>query len=166
MKAKLSLLAALPVAVPLAPPPDVQAAEEDDLPALCARVRDDDTIRGYSPSLRDDTVRAFKTFFPDAKGVPADDELEAQANFRCMNGKVLVCFVGANLPCVKMNTARDNPGANEFCRSNPDAYLVPASATGHDTIYSYRCQGGRAEVDGEVWELDERGFAKKLWTEI
>jgi hypothetical protein len=149
-----------------APLSQVQAAPVEELPALCARLGNDDTIRPYSPSLRNGTVRAFKVLYPDAKGDPADNELETEANFRCMNGKVLVCFVGANLPCAKMNTARENAGANEFCRSNPDANFVGAAATGHDTVYSYRCRDGRAEVDAEIWELDERGFAKKLWVEI
>jgi hypothetical protein len=83
-----------------------------------------------------------------------------------MNGKALVCFIGANLPCAKINTSRDNRGASEFCRSNPNADFVPLFAAGHDTLYSYRCRDGRAEIKGKVWALDERGFAKKLWTEI
>jgi hypothetical protein len=164
---RLLLVAMRGSAFIFAPLSQVQAAPMEELPALCTRLGNDDTIRPYSPSLRSETVRAFKTRYPDAKGVPADEELEIQANFRCMNGKVLVCFIGANLPCVKMNTARDNAGADEFCRSHSSGEeSVPAAATGHDAVYSYRCRNGRAEVDGELWQLDERGFAKKLWTEI
>lgn len=143
------------------------AEPADDLHQVCRQVRDDDTLREYSPALRDETVQAFKKLFPDAKSVPADDELETQAIFRCMNGKVLVCAVGANLPCVKMNAARDNPGANEFCRQNPaDEDSVPAYAVGHDSVYSYKCRNGRAEVVEPTWDLDERGFARKLWAEL
>ena len=57
-------------------------------------------------------------------------------------------FTGANLPCGKMNTARDNQGADDYCRANPDVDVVPAFATGHDTIYSYRCAGGRPVIVG------------------
>jgi hypothetical protein len=145
---------------------DAMAEQADDLHQLCRQVRDDDTLRKYSPALCDETVQAFRTLFPDAKSVPADDELETQAVFRCMNGKVLVCLVGANLPCTKMNTARNNPGADEFCRQNPDEDSVPAYAVGHDAVYSYRCRNGRAEVVDTLWDLDERGFAKKLWAEL
>lgn len=166
MNARPLLLAALAVAGSFVPLPDVGAAPDGDLRALCARVRDDDTIRAYSPSLRAETVRAFRALFPGAASVPDDDQLKAQSNFRCMNGKVLVCFIGANLPCVKMNAARDNAGADEYCRGNPNADHVPAFATGHDAVYSYRCRDGRAEIDGKNWELDARGFAKKLWTEL
>lgn len=143
------------------------AAAADNLHQHCHQVRDDDTIRPYSPALRDETLHAFKKLVPDAKLAPADDELATQAVFRCMGGKIFVCLMGANLPCVKMNAARDNPGADAYCRGNPkDSSPVPAVATGHDAVYSYRCHNGRAEITGEPWKLDERGFATKLWAEL
>lgn len=145
---------------------DAVAAPAGDLHQVCRKAGDDDTLREYTPALRDDTIRAFKTLFPDAKEAPADDELKSQAIFRCMSGRILVCFVGANLPCSKMNAARDNPGADAFCRENPNEDIVPAFATGHDAAYSYRCRNGQAEVTGSSWELDKRGFATKLWAKL
>lgn len=145
---------------------DAVAAPAGDLQQVCRQKGDDDTLREYTPALREETVRAFKALFPDAKDAPDDDELQTQAIFRCMGGRILVCFVGANLPCSKMNAARDNPGADEFCRENPNEDIVPAFATGHDAVYSYRCRNGRAEVTGSSWELDKRGFATKLWAEL
>ncbi|MEZ2128943.1 MULTISPECIES: hypothetical protein [unclassified Sinorhizobium] len=145
---------------------DAVAAPAGDLHQICHQAGEDDTLRGYTPALRDETIRAFKARFPDAKDAPADDELQTQAIFRCMGGRILVCFVGANLPCSKMNAARDNPGADAFCRENPNEDIVPAFATGHDAVYSYRCRNGQAEVTGSSWELDKRGFATKLWTEL
>jgi len=152
--------------VSLAPTGDAAAGSSEELHQLCRRLRNDDTLREYSPALRAGTIAAFKRLAPNAQGVPADDELKTQAIFRCMGGKVLVCFVGANLPCAKMNAARDNPGANRFCRENPNDDDVPAVAAGHDAVYSYRCRNGRAETTGELWKLDERGFAKTLWAEV
>ena len=143
-----------------------KAAPTDNLHRLCRQVKNDDTIRPYSHELYSGTVRAFKKLFPDAKGTPPESELQAQASYRCMNGKVLACFVGANLPCAKMNAARDNPGADEFCKTNPNDDIVPAFATGHDAVYSYKCVSGKAVVTGEPWVLDKRGFAKKLWAEV
>jgi hypothetical protein len=142
----------------------MKAEAAADMHQLCRQVRNDDAIRDYSPALHDETAQAFKELFPDAQSAP--DELQTQAQYRCMDGKVMVCFVGANLPCAKMNAARDNPGADEFCRQNPNAEGVPAVATGHDTVYSYRCRNGQAEIADELWELDERGFAKKLWAAL
>ncbi|MBZ9806982.1 hypothetical protein LB542_11935 [Mesorhizobium sp. BR1-1-9] len=156
----LGILFSLSMAGAAAAPP------ADDLYRFCRQVRNDDTIRGYSPALRDGTVQAFKKLVPDAKGTPDDSELGTQAQYRCMNGKVMACFVGANLPCVKMNATRDNPGADEFCRRNPNEDGVPAVATGHDTVFSYRCRDGKAEVTGQTWKLDKRGFARKLWTAL
>ncbi|ESW62713.1 hypothetical protein X772_36805 [Mesorhizobium sp. LSJC280B00] len=144
----------------------VTKAEAADMHQLCRQVHNDDTIQDYSPALHDETVQAFKALASDAQIAPDDSELRAQAQYRCMDGKVMVCFVGANLPCTKMNAARDNPGADEFCRQNPNAKDVPAVATGHDTVYSYRCRNGQAEIADDLWELDERGFAKKLWAEL
>lgn len=142
------------------------AAAAEDLHQHCRQIRNDDTLRDYSPALRDETIRGFKKLFPGARSVPADDEFATQAVFRCMNGKILVCFRGANLPCAKINTSRDNPGANAYCRDNLNASFVPAVAVGHDTIYSYRCHDGRPEIAGKVWKLDTRGYARKLWAEL
>lgn len=142
------------------------AAPADDLHKLCRQVKNDDTIRPYSHDLYDGTVKAFKKLFPDAKDAPAESELQTQANYRCMSGKVLVCFVGANLPCAKMNAARDNPGADAYCKTNPNDDVVPAFATGHDAVYAYKCKDGKAVVTGNPWKLDKRGFAAKLWTAV
>ncbi len=160
--ASAALLASVPAELGLASSARAQTAN-DDLPALCASLRNDDTLRAYQPSLRGGTVKAFRAMFPGAKAAPDDALLQAQAKFRCMNGKAYVCFIGANLPCGKLNTSRENEGAENFCRSEPEADFVPMSATGHDSVYSYRCHDGKPEVLRATYELDERGFAKSLW---
>jgi hypothetical protein len=139
------------------------AAAADDLRQHCRQVRDDDAIRKYDPRLRDDALHAYRLLFPDARSAPSDSEFETQSSFRCMDGKVMVCFSGANLVCGKMNADRKNAGADTFCRSTPNADFVPLAATGHDTIYSYRCRNGEAVVSGTTWALDKRGFATRLW---
>ena len=141
-------------------------AAETDLTKLCKREVNDDTVRDYQPSLHDAALRAFKKFFPDAAQKPADNMLAGQAKFRCMSGKVYACFIGANLPCSKMNTEKSNAGADAFCKDNPTADSVPMVATGHDTIYSYRCKDGRAEIARKLYQLDQRGFAQSLWTPV
>ena len=141
-------------------------AAESSLAAQCSRVHDDDTIHGYVPALHDGLIRAFERLFPSARTPPDEGEIQAGAHIRCMDGHLLACFTGANLPCAKMNTARDNPGADAFCRANPDADSIPAFATGHDTIYRYRCVSGRLDVTGTAFELDSRGFAAQLWAPL
>ncbi|OYV37925.1 MAG: hypothetical protein B7Z80_11500 [Rhodospirillales bacterium 20-64-7] len=142
--------------------PGVTAA---DLATRCAAAGNDDTIRPYDASLRAQLQKSYERLFPKA---PVDDRMiAAQAHIRCMDGRLYACFAGANLPCRKMNTARANTGAAAFCRSNPDAPVVPAFATGHDSIYEYRCRSGKAEITGRtLFDLDSRGFAKRLWTPL
>jgi hypothetical protein len=141
-------------------------AAEQGPAASCAQAGDDDTVRGYDPSLRAGLLIAYAHLFPQARMPPNEHELQAGAHIRCMDGRLWACFTGANLPCDKMNTARDNKGADAFCRTNPEAPFVPAFATGHDTIYSYRCVTGRAEITGTTFPLDARGFAATLWAAI
>lgn len=166
----IGIILAVGFAAAVLPLPDfddqARAAPEADLAAVCARLGNDDSIRDYDPSLRTRTASAFKKLFPNAKGMPDGTSWETQAQYRCMNGKVMVCFVGANLPCIRMNARRENPGADMFCRDNPDAGSVPAYAIGHDSIHAYRCRNGKTEVTGTTRQLDQRGFAKDLWIEM
>ncbi len=143
-----------------------RAKPEADLAAVCARLDNDESIRDYDSSLRARTASAFKKLYPNVKGVPDGDSWATQAQYRCMNGKAMVCFVGANLVCVRMNARRENLGADTFCRDNPNAGSVPAYAIGHDSIHAYWCRNGTAEVTGTTRQLDQRGFAKNLWIEL
>jgi hypothetical protein len=158
------LFALLGFWAPLAP---VHAhAADSGMTGRCARVHNDDTVRPYDASLRAGLIRAYGRLFPDAGMSPPEAQLKVGANIRCMSGRLVACFVGANLPCEKMNAARENPGAAEYCRGNPAADVVPAFATGHDTIYSYRCAAGRPIIAGQTFVLDSRGFAARLWAPI
>ncbi|MFN2186132.1 MAG: hypothetical protein ACK2UU_19280, partial [Anaerolineae bacterium] len=56
------------------------------------------------------------------------DMLENGSSWRCMDGSVYACFVGANLPCeAKANTDR-MPTQEEldYCQQNPNSDFVPA----------------------------------------
>jgi hypothetical protein len=85
---------------------------------------------------------------------------------RCAGSRLLACVVGANLNCGKVNARRSLPGASEFCRANPDADVVPMAATGHDTIYDWRCVGGRAVATKTVVAVDRQGYDAGNWKEI
>jgi hypothetical protein len=142
------------------------AAGEPGLAARCARAGNDDTVRPYDPSLQAELLKAYARQFPQARMPPDNRVFQAGSHIRCMDGRLRACFTGANLPCTKMNTSRDNKGADAFCQSDPQAEIVPAFAVGHDAAYSYRCAAGRAEITGETFSLDHRGFAASLWTTI
>ena len=102
-----------------------------------------------------------------AMNVP-DTPLEMLQNgsfWRCVDGKVVACFVGANLPCeAKANTDRTPvQEAVDFCQANPDSDFVPAVAVGRETVYEWRCRAGVPEIVRQVSEPDAQGFIADIW---
>jgi hypothetical protein len=87
--------------------------------------------------------------------------------FRCVDHRVKVCTVGANLPCGKADRSRvPSTGTRAWCREHPGADFVPAAATGHDTIYEWRCRGSVPQVGRRVLRVDERGFVADFWRQL
>ena len=109
------------------------------------------------PELAAEVARAFD--------IPVD--LARKAAFvRCAGNRLLACWIGANLNCFKANTRRSLPGASAFCRANPDADDIPMVATGHDTIYAWRCVGGRAVATKAIVAVDPEGYDAGNWKEL
>jgi hypothetical protein len=102
-----------------------------------------------------------------ATGAPADSApaFFKHAAWRCDRGRVVACSYGANIPCdAKADTSRaPGPGAKEFCRENPGADVVPAVATGHATVFAWRCTGKRPTIARQVLKVDRRGFPAAFW---
>ena len=144
------VLAALPVlaAVP---------ARAETPAAFCARIVNDDALRPIPQSL----VKAANA----ALGVTMPPDMAMKATvFRCGNGHVLVCTVGANLVCGRANTSRTpGPGQIDWCREHPNDAFIPAEATGHDTIYAWRCADGAPRIDRQTLDVDARGFIVQNW---
>jgi hypothetical protein len=126
---------------------------------LCRSSRTDDTTRPIPASSVPAVNRVFGTQLPVAVAV-------ATTVYRCLAGHVLVCTGGANLPCGKANTSRTSAGATEWCRGNPNADFVPAYATGHDTVYRWRCRDGAAVIVGQTSAVDARGFVAAYWKRL
>ena len=126
-------------------------------PATCAAGAGPHTPVPVPKELEADVARAF--------GVPVD-LLRGGAFVRCAGAKLLACMVGANLNCGKANTRRSLPGAGDFCRANPDAQIIPMAATGHDTIYTWRCVGRRALAAKAVVAVDPDGYDAGNWKEV
>jgi hypothetical protein len=78
----------------------------------------------------------------------------------------MLCNVGANIPCGKANTSTDLPGAKDWCRKNPDSDFIPMAATGHDTIYEWRCERGKAVIARKFHAVDDRGFVADAWMRL
>jgi hypothetical protein len=89
--------------------------------------------------------------------------VEGYLNYRCYQGTVMGCVVGANLNCGKANISTSSRGGDEFCRANPNAQNIPMAATGHDTVYSWRCAGTQAVPVKRFSPVDDRGFEIMNW---
>jgi hypothetical protein len=107
----------------------------------------------------------------NAFGAPADaplDVFERGTYWRCMDGNVYACNVGANLPCTeKADTSRvPNEGMKEWCESNQDSDFIPAFASGRATTYEWKCTGGEPTIVKEVNKPDAAGYISNIWYEI
>ena len=125
--------------------------------AACARLGTDDTLRPIPDSLVPAVNAAFGLNLPASVAV-------ATTVYRCDGGHVWVCNAGANLVCGKANASTvPGPGEVAWCRDNPDAGFIPAVATGHDTIYEWRCHAGAPQIGRKLLDADERGFIAQNW---
>jgi hypothetical protein len=136
------------------------AASADSPQELCRASETDDTPREIPDSLVPDSVRLF-----GLDAMPAE-QVRRSTLYRCDAGRVLVCNLGANLPCGKANTSRDLPAADAWCAENAGSDFIPMYVTGHDTIYRWRCNGTKATVSGEPLQVDRGGFIARLWKPV
>ncbi len=74
----------------------------------------------------------------------------------------MACFVGANLPCGKLDRRAVIPAIARWCRGRPDG-LVPANVSGHASVWRWACSADRAVHLGAAWQVDRRGFARETW---
>jgi hypothetical protein len=123
----------------------------------CASVGTDDQLRTPPPSLEGAIARLF--------GLKGKYALTA-SYYRCAKGKVLLCYVGANLPCGKADMRKSLPPADAWCHDNPNSSFIPMAVTGHDTPYNWRCVGHRAKAGPQVSKIDKRGFFAENWKEL
>jgi hypothetical protein len=153
-----SLAAALlAVSLPILPGP---AASADAMPPLCHGGLTDDTPQEIPESLVPEAVRLF-----DLKAMPPEQVMRSTL-YRCAEGRILICNLGANLPCDKADTSRDLPAADAWCAENQGSNFIPMYVTGHDTIYRWRCDGAKAATSGEPLAVDRRGFISRLWKPV
>lgn len=125
----------------------------------CRQVGTDDAPRPVPASLVPTAKRALGLRAPN-------DVVRRTTLFRCAEGVVLVCTVGANLNCGKASTAESLAPARRYCRENPDATFIPAYVTGHDAIRLWRCRGVDAVAGEPAEALDGRGFVARLWKPV
>ena len=129
-----------------------RAAQGGDIQTFCAARHNDDApwAAFYGPSYH-------------VGMVPAQVTAAGANTWRCMDGRVWVCNVGADgYACQKMNPSlRPSAPVRQFCKTNPDADFVPMVVIGNSSSL-WRCRGGAAEpIQSRV--LDQRDFSKDAW---
>jgi hypothetical protein len=137
--------------------------------AYCAAVGTVDAPdqRYTGPTVPESIALGLRRAFGAAPDAPIETFVRG-TSWRCMDGKVYACNVGANLPCqgkADTNRVAAAPVA-EFCRENPQADVVPAYVTGRDTVYEWRCENGAPEAGRQFDAPDPRGFLTNIWHQI
>ncbi len=131
----------------------------ENLGARCARVDDDDRTAPIPSELAPAAAARF--------GFPANAVafVAKSTVYRCMDGAVWLCNFGVNLTCAKADVSRVSQGAEAYCRANPGVRVAPMAATGHDTIFSWRCVGEKPRITG-AQKVDRRGFIADQWRRL
>ena len=127
------------------------ANSSDGIKEYCRNVRNDDTVKNIPKELLNDARSVY-------------GGASAPTVYRCMNGRVMLCNLGANNICAKPEKRRGSPEITKFCEENPNQG-VPFSVTGHGTLYVWKCVGGRPVIE-QTFQTDARGFIADLWTPI
>lgn len=89
-------------------------------------------------------------------------------SWRCMDGAVYACTVGANLPCSEKAVTSREPTAAEtaYCRAHPGAGFIPLYVTGHATVYAWSCRDTDPTISATVAQADARGYVAGIWHRI
>jgi hypothetical protein len=136
--------------------------------AYCAAVGNADTPgASYTgPKVPESVAKGLQTAL-NAPDTPLD-VLENGSYWRCMDGSVYACFVGANLPCeAKANTDKTPTQAEvEYCQQNPSSDFIPAVVTGRETVYEWSCVNGAPNIVKQLTQPDAQGFLSDIWYEI
>src|SRR3712207_4805426 len=113
--------------------------------AYCAAVGTVDApdARYVGVKVPEAIARGLRTATQAAPDAPLDPFV-AGSSWRCMDGKVYACTVGANLPCQEQaNTSHTATEAmTNYCQANVDAGAIPAFVTGRATVYEWSCKNG------------------------
>ena len=137
--------------------------------AYCAAVSTIDApdARYTGPQVPDAVVNGLRKALHASSDLPSD-VLARGTSWRCMDGRVYACFVGANLPCEsKANTDRTpTQPERDYCAQNPNSDFIPAVVTGRETVYEWRCVNGEPQIARQLAQPDARGFISDIWYAI
>jgi hypothetical protein len=121
--------------------------------------------RYTGPALPDVLMLGYLKASGASPDAAADANFKKMTIWRCMQGRVVVCNFGANLPCDSKANMDKNPTQVmiDFCKENPDSDFIPMAVTGHDVIYSWHCVKGVPELLEQISQVDAAGFLANIW---
>ena len=119
------------------------------------------------PKLPDSIAQQLRKDMGVSESMPAEMFKDA-TYWRCMDGDVYACNVGANLPCQdKADMSKEpNEGMLNYCGENPNAEFIPMYASGRSTVYEWKCDNGTPEIVKQIAETDQSGYIKDIWYKI
>ncbi len=148
--------------------PVVDAATYNDPFAYCAAVgtvdEPDDRYTGEElPLVIAEGIRAAF----NAEDV-ALEVYQRGTVWRCMDGKVYACNVGANIPCQSKGDLSRQPSQPmvDYCKENAGSDFIPAVVTGRTTIYEWGCDETEPVIIDTYTEVDSEGFLQYAWHEL
>jgi hypothetical protein len=137
--------------------------------AYCAAVGTIDAPdASYSgPKVPEAVAQGLRKAFGLSAAAPLEPFLH-NTFWRCMDGVVYACTVGANLPCQERADTSRKPteSMTNFCQDNPQATVIPAVVTGRATVYEWTCANGSPEAVRQFAQPDARGFLSNIWHAI
>lgn len=136
--------------------------------AYCASINTVDApdVRYTGDKIPQVIVRGLRQTLDVPSNAP-DDLFSRGSSWRCMNGEVYACNVGANLPCESKANVDKNPteAEKDFCSKNPNAD-IPEAVTGHDTLFEWRCNNFTPRAGRQIFHVDARGYISEIWHKI
>jgi hypothetical protein len=102
---------------------------------------------------------------PENQYVPPLLSQIGATNWRCLDGRVLVCADSADGDqCARKADDRNPAIVAEVCRDSAEGEQVPFYA-GHPYRYDWVCRHGKAVIV-RTYPLDRRGFFLKAWAPL
>jgi hypothetical protein len=124
-------------------------------------------IEYTGPRVPEPIAKALKKQWGSPDSAPLETFIKG-TYWRCMDGKVYACNVGANLPCGEKADVSKEPtqGMKDYCKENAGSDFIPMYVTGHSTIYDWKCDGTTPVAGKKLTEVDKQGYQKGIWYEI
>ena len=134
--------------------------------AYCADVGTDVMPTAAGSALPDAIVQGM--IDQDIVAADAPEAIQQAALWRCMDGDVWVCTVGADLPCGEKADLSETPTAamEQFCQENSGSDFIPAAVTGRATVYSWNCDGATPTIIEQLFTADAQGYLAEFWYEL